>query len=49
MDGSAAWVGFDRMLFIHSWGADGSRDAYFFQNDLGEELLKKVAQLKPKL
>jgi prepilin-type N-terminal cleavage/methylation domain-containing protein len=49
MDGSASWVQFDRMLFIHSWGADGTRDAYFLQADLGDELQKKVAQLKPKL
>jgi len=48
MDGSASWTIFQKMLFIHSWGADGSRDAYFYQDDLGEELLKKLAQLKPR-
>ena len=48
MDGSARWVKFNDMLFIHSWSADGTRDAYFFQQDLGEDLEKKRAQLLPK-
>jgi prepilin-type N-terminal cleavage/methylation domain-containing protein len=48
-DGSANWMRFERMLFIHSWDAGGSRDAYFFQDDLGEQLEKQRAKLKPKL
>ena len=48
-DGSASWMRFERMLFIHSWDAGGSRDAYFFQDDLGEQLDKQRAKLKPKL
>jgi prepilin-type N-terminal cleavage/methylation domain-containing protein len=48
-DSSASWMRFERMLFIHSWDAGGSRDAYFFQDDLGEQLEKQRAKLKPKL
>jgi prepilin-type N-terminal cleavage/methylation domain-containing protein len=38
MDGSARWIHFERMLFIHSWNTGGARDAYFWQEDLGEDL-----------
>jgi prepilin-type N-terminal cleavage/methylation domain-containing protein len=48
MDGSARWIKYDRMLFIHSWSTGGDRDAYFSQEDLGPELEKQVAKLKPK-
>ena len=49
MDGAARWIKFNQMLFIHSWDAGGSRDAYFYQEDLGEKLADKVARLRPKL
>ena len=47
-DGSASWMRFERMLFIHSWDAGGARDAYFYQEDLGEQLEKQRAKLKAK-
>ena len=48
MDGSARWVTFTKMLFIHSWSPGGSRDAYFYQEDLGPELQAKIAQIQPR-
>jgi prepilin-type N-terminal cleavage/methylation domain-containing protein len=48
-DGSASWMRFERMLFIHSWDAGGSRDSYFYQEDLGEKLEAQRTRLKPKL
>jgi hypothetical protein len=35
MDGSAKWVRFKDMFFIHSWDPAG-RLAYFYQEDLGD-------------
>ncbi len=48
IDGAARWVSFRQMLFIHSWNTGGTRDAYFFQEELGEELQRKINQLKPR-
>ncbi|MBI3191211.1 MAG: type II secretion system protein [Pedosphaera parvula] len=48
MDGSARWVKFNDMLFLHSWDTGGTRDAYFFQQDIGEDLEKKRTQLRPR-
>jgi len=48
IDGSARWVQFQKMLFLHSWAVNGSRDAYIFQEDLGEELQKSIERLRPK-
>ncbi len=42
IDGSARWVPFEKMYFVHSWSANypkwahSSRQAFFFQEDLGE-------------
>lgn len=42
MDGSARWIPFEKMYFIHSWAAnsprwsDSPRQAFFFQEDLGD-------------
>jgi prepilin-type N-terminal cleavage/methylation domain-containing protein len=48
MDGSARWVKFEKMLFLHSWSTDGTRDAYFYQEDIGPELEKHLARLRPR-
>jgi prepilin-type N-terminal cleavage/methylation domain-containing protein len=47
MDGSARWIPFSKMLFIHSWGTDGTRDAYFHQEDLGD-LQARIDRIKSK-
>lgn len=48
MDGSARWIKFEKMLFLHSWSAAGDRDAYFYQEDIGPELEKQIAKLRAK-
>jgi prepilin-type N-terminal cleavage/methylation domain-containing protein len=48
LDGSVSWMPFNRMLFIHSWNPGGTRDAYFYQEDLGDELRALVDQLRPR-
>ncbi|MCP5519006.1 MAG: type II secretion system protein [Verrucomicrobiales bacterium] len=48
MDGSARWVAFNKMLFIHSWSPGGSRDAYFYQEDLGPQLEPQRDRLRPR-
>ena len=48
MDGSARWIRFEQTLFLHSWDTGGDRDAYFYQADLGPEIEKQIAKLKPK-
>ena len=48
MDGSARWIPFSKMLFVHSWSPGGSRDAYIYQEDLGPELEAKRAQILPR-
>lgn len=48
MDGSARWIKFEKMLFLHSWSTGGDRDAYFFQEDIGPQLEPHVARLRAK-
>lgn len=36
VDGSARWIPFRKMIFIHSWNAGGARDSYIFQEDTGD-------------
>ena len=45
-NGSAFWVPFEEMYFIHSWGT-WSRIAYFYQKDLGEYVPPPEARAQP--
>lgn len=42
MDGSARWIRFEKMYFVHSWTAnypkwnESTRQAFFYQDDLGD-------------
>ena len=46
VDGAVNYVPFNRMLFIHSWNAGGSRDSYFFQEDLGDQLPQHIDRIR---
>ncbi len=35
-DGSAEWIPFGRTIHIHTWSNNGSRIAYWYQQDLGD-------------
>jgi prepilin-type N-terminal cleavage/methylation domain-containing protein len=48
MDGSARWIAFRKMLFLHSWDAGGTRDAYIFQEDIPEALEKQRTRIQAK-
>ena len=46
VDGSVRWVSFNRMLFLHSWNAGGSRNAYFFQDDIPDTLEQHLDSIR---
>ncbi len=48
MDGSVTWVNFLKMYFLHSWNTSGARDAYFFQEDVGEISQAQLERLRAK-
>src|SRR2546430_2642880 len=50
MDGSARWVKFEQMYYLHSWSADGTRIAYFYQDDsdFDDRLKQRLSSLRAK-
>jgi prepilin-type N-terminal cleavage/methylation domain-containing protein len=48
VDGSARWIKAESLYYLHSWNADGSRIAYFYQedSDMDSTLRAKLANLK---
>ena len=47
VDGSADWVPFEKMVFIHNWHGDWSRACYWYQRDLGEFDPPEEARAQP--
>jgi prepilin-type N-terminal cleavage/methylation domain-containing protein len=50
MDGSARWVRFEQMYYLHTWSTDGSRVAYFYQDesDFDDRLRLRLNNLRAK-
>lgn len=48
LDGSAFWIPFEKMYFLHSWNPSG-RAAYFFQEDVPDELRPNLERLRARL
>ena len=47
-DGSASWIKFERMYYLNTWNTDGSRIAYFYQQDTGTITPAQLARLAAK-
>ena len=45
-DGSARWIRFEQMHYLHSWSGDASRTAYFHQEDIDPRLEGFLLKLK---
>jgi prepilin-type N-terminal cleavage/methylation domain-containing protein len=50
IDGSAQWIKFEKMFYLHTWSVDGNRIAYFYQNetDFEERLKQRLDTLRAK-
>jgi hypothetical protein len=50
MDGSAQWIKFEKMHYLHTWSADGNRIAYFYQDssDFDDRLKTALNTLRAK-
>jgi prepilin-type N-terminal cleavage/methylation domain-containing protein len=47
VDGSARWIKFEKMYFLHSWDTSG-RKAYFYQEEVDPALQPRLQALSPK-
>jgi prepilin-type N-terminal cleavage/methylation domain-containing protein len=45
IDGSARWVPFSKMYYLHTWNTDGSRKCYFYQDpqDFDQRMVKALS------
>jgi len=48
VDGSARWIRFERMLYLTTWAADGTRIYYVYQDDLPPRIQAVIGQLQAK-
>ena len=51
-DGSASWIKFEKMYFLHTWTSDlgaGGKQCYFYQDssDFDPQLRQQLASLRP--
>jgi len=49
IDGASRWVSKQDLLFLHSWNPSGNRDAYFYQQEIGDDLQKQLSRLRLRL
>jgi len=48
VDGSARWIKFGQMYYLHTWSADGTRISYFYQDDIPDKMQPRLDQIRAK-